>query len=113
MEQVVQRGLPRPEVLTMLPEPQPSLEGKPPEEVAETLLQAEMLALIRHEAEKYPVKARKKDKKRRREEVPAGANNAWEEFEVSFCLFCQSEDRGKFDMQSNSSTKKLGSEACK
>ncbi len=84
----MQRGLPRPDVLTALQEP-PSLESlkERPLEAAEALLQAELIGLLQHEAAKYPVKKKGKRKRGEADEgVPLGPLGPWEEFLVSLVL---------------------------
>ena len=58
--QVLQRGLPRPKTLTGLAavRPEDSLQGLPPKEAAEILLQNEIVLLLQHDAAKYPIKVR-------------------------------------------------------
>ena len=83
--QVMQRDLPRPDVLTALQEP-PSLDSlkDSPLESAEALLQAELIGLLQHEAAKYPVKKRGKRKRGEPDEsVPLGPLGPWEDFLVS------------------------------
>ena len=83
--QVMQRGLPRPELLTALQEP-PSLESlkDSPLESADALLQAELIGLLQHEAAKYLVK--KKGKRKRGDPddaTPLGPLGPWEDFLVN------------------------------
>ncbi|KAK9842456.1 hypothetical protein WJX81_000971 [Elliptochloris bilobata] len=79
--QVLQRGLPRPTapapVAGARPAPDASRAGA--REAAEALLAAELAALLAHEAAKYPLKEKKKNKKRGREE-PAPPDG-WEDFD--------------------------------
>eukprot|EP00884_Botryococcus_braunii_P005744 jgi/Botrbrau1/15170/Bobra.0149s0035.1 len=82
--QVLQRGLPRPTGLAGLLELQPIQQpgANVTREGVEALLQAEVLALIQHEATRYPLKDKKKSKKRSRQESDGSGDNAWQEFEV-------------------------------
>ena len=85
--QVLQRGLPRPDNLAALPEPPNAaeLQGRTGEQ-ADALIQAELVALLQHEAVKYPVKEKKKGKRKRGETAePAAAHGplgAWEDIPV-------------------------------
>lgn len=85
--QVMQRGLPRPDILTALQEP-PSLSSVKgsPLESAEALLQAELISLLHYEAAKFPIKKKKGKRKRGEPEdsVPLGPLGPWEDFSVSF-----------------------------
>lgn len=81
---MIQRGLPRPDVLSALQEPASlaSLRGSPLE-AADALLQAELISLLQYEAAKFPPK--KKGKRRRgepEEGAPLGPLGPWEEFQV-------------------------------
>lgn len=81
--QVMQRGLPRPDVLTALQEPASTTSQSSPLEAAEALLQAELISLLQYEAVKFP--AKKRGKRKRGEEaeaVPLGPLGPWEEFPV-------------------------------
>jgi hypothetical protein len=84
MVQVIQRGLPRPEVLTGLQEPAgaASVQGRPLE-AAEALLQNELICLLHHEASKYPFKKKGK-RKRDADDAPAlGPLAPWEDIPVT------------------------------
>ena len=64
--QVMQRGLPRPISLAALPEVRPASElaALGPRQAAEGVLATELAALLTHEAEKYPLKDKRKGRKR-------------------------------------------------
>ena len=86
---MIQRGLPRPDVLTALQEPPSlgSLKGSPLE-TAEALLQTELISLLQYEAAKFP--AKKKGKRKRGEpddSVALGPLGPWEEFSVSLSIY--------------------------
>ena len=80
--QVLQRGLPRP---TAPPaagaRPAPDQARLGAREAAEALLANELAALLAHEAAKYPVKEKKKGRKRDREDGPPPAD--WEAFDAA------------------------------
>lgn len=80
---MLQRGLPRPTGLSGLLELQPVLQPGPSQarEVVETMLQAEVVALIQHETARYPLKDKKKGKKRSRHEADSAGDNGWQVFE--------------------------------
>ncbi|KAK9818201.1 hypothetical protein WJX72_008746 [[Myrmecia] bisecta] len=84
--QVLQRSLPRPISLALQPEvrPEREIEALPPREVAEQLLSREMTLLLSHDAAKYPIKEKKRDKKskKRDREDDSGAP-ALEDFDES------------------------------
>lgn len=80
----MQKGLPRPDVLTTLQDPASLTSQSSPLEAAEALLQAELIALLQYEAAKFPVK--KKGKRKRGDEAepaPLGPLGPWEDFSVS------------------------------
>jgi len=81
--QVMQRGLPRPEVLSGLPEPASVAAAQSrPLEAAEALLQNELIGLLHYEAAKYPTKQKGK-RKRDNEEAPVqGPLAPWEDIPV-------------------------------
>ena len=84
--QVMQRGLPRPDALTALQEP-PSLATLKdrPLEMAEALIQTELISLLHYEATKFPVKKKGKRKRGEPEDsVPLGPLGPWEEFSVRY-----------------------------
>jgi pre-mRNA-splicing factor CDC5/CEF1 len=60
--QALQRGLPRPAALAALGDGRAAAPGAGLRERAEALLQRELVAVLQHDADKYPVKRSKKDK---------------------------------------------------
>jgi pre-mRNA-splicing factor CDC5/CEF1 len=60
--QALQRGLPRPATLAALGDARAAAPGAGVRERAEALLQQELVALLQHDADKYPTKRSKKDK---------------------------------------------------
>lgn len=85
--QVLQRGLPRPDNLSVyLDTYAPSTsQSASAIEAAEALVQQEMLALLQHEAVKYPNKERKKGKRKRgapEVDAPVGPLEKWEDIPV-------------------------------
>ena len=81
----MQRGLPRPEILTGLPEPGDAAalirEGRLLE-AAEALLQGELIGLLHHEAAKIPAKKKGKRKREGGEAPVQGPLAPWEDIPV-------------------------------